>query len=116
VTQTATDLIKTVYFSFNERNIDAILVHMHPLVRWPNGWEGGYVHGHNEVRNYWTRQWKEINPIVTPLSIEQRSETIFEVAVHQLVSDMQGKQLFDGMVKHVFSIENGIILSMEIEH
>jgi len=26
-------------------------------VDWPNGMEGGRVHGHAEVRAYWTRQW-----------------------------------------------------------
>jgi hypothetical protein len=30
-------------------------------VHWPNGWEGGYVEGHDEVRDYLTRQWKELH-------------------------------------------------------
>lgn len=53
--QPVSDLIESVYTSFNERNIDAILAHMDTAVHWPNGWEGGFVHGHQEVRDYWTR-------------------------------------------------------------
>ena len=40
-------------------------------VDWPNGWEGGYVHGQDEVRAYWTRQWKAINPTVIPITIQE---------------------------------------------
>jgi hypothetical protein len=32
------------------------LSHMGTDVSWPNGWERGYVSGHEEVRAYWLRQ------------------------------------------------------------
>ncbi len=84
-------------------------------VCWPNGWEGGYVEGHDEVRNYWTRQWKEIDPKVKPIFFKEKEGGQIEVTVHQIAKDMQGKILFDGIVKHVYTIENGLIKSMEIE-
>ncbi|MGH9765311.1 MAG: nuclear transport factor 2 family protein, partial [Blastocatellia bacterium] len=55
------DLLSDVYNKFNARDIDAVLAALHPEVDWPNGWEGGRVHGHAEVRDYWTRQWKELD-------------------------------------------------------
>jgi hypothetical protein len=62
---------------------------MHADVLWPNGWEGGYVQGHKEVRDYWTRQWKELNPKVEPVSFKERQDGEIEVQV-QTVKDMNG--------------------------
>ncbi len=45
-----------LYQDFNDRNIDAVLALFHTHVKWPNGWEGGYVQGHDQVRAYWLRQ------------------------------------------------------------
>lgn len=84
-------------------------------VHWPNGWVGGYVKGHGEMRNYWIRQWKEINPTVRPISFTENENGTIEVEVHQVVKDFQGNILLDGLVKHVYTFENGLIKSMEIE-
>lgn len=108
-------LIKQAYAAFNARDIDAVLSLMHRDVHWPNGWEGGYVHGHEEVRAYWTRQWKAIDPEVQPVGFIERPTGEVEVEVHQLVKDLQGTVLVDGMVKHVYTLEQGKIKSMEIE-
>jgi hypothetical protein len=48
------ELLTRAYAAFNARNIDAVLAAMHPDVDWPNGWEGGRVRGHPQVRDYWT--------------------------------------------------------------
>ena len=57
------------YAAFNVRDIDAVLAVMHADVDWPNGMEGGRVHGHHGVRDYWTRQWGMIDPHVEPMRI-----------------------------------------------
>src|SRR5829696_900303 len=62
-------LLRRTYDAFNARDIDAALAVMHPDVDWPNAWEGGRVNGHDEVRDYWTRQWAEIHPTVEPTAI-----------------------------------------------
>ena len=108
-------LLKQAYAAFNARDIDAVLSLMHPDVHWPNGWEGGYVNGHEEVRDYWTRQWQAIDPEVTPVGFTERPNGELEVQVHQLVKDLQGTVLLDGMVKHVYTLEEGKIKSMGIE-
>ena len=47
---------------------------MHPDVVWANGMEGGHVHGRDEVRSYWKRQWAILNPHVEPVEISLNGE------------------------------------------
>jgi len=48
-------LLTDLYAAFNARDIDRCLAGMQPDVTWANGMDGGYVHGHEGVRDYWTR-------------------------------------------------------------
>lgn len=109
------DLIEKAYSAFNERDIDKTLSTMQPNVQWPNAWEGGYITGHNEVKEYWTRQWKEVNPNVVPIRFTERQNGSLEVEVHQHVKDMQGNSMFDGKVKHIYTFEDGLIKRMDVE-
>ena len=108
------DLLKVVYTAFNRREIDAILPKMHAEVEWPNGMEGGWVHGHEGVRAYWTRQWGMVDPHVEPVSVEAADDGRVIAHVHQVVRDLAGTVLLDRMVEHVYSISDGLILRMEI--
>jgi hypothetical protein len=108
-------LISKVYSAFNKRDLEGVLVYFHPDVHWPNGWEGGYVDGHNGVRDYWTRQWKELDPTVVPLSTKVLEDGRVEVEVQQTVKDVKGQLLADGKVRHLYTLENGLIKSMDIE-
>jgi hypothetical protein len=109
------DLIKKAYSGFNERNIDKALSTMHPDVQWPKAFEGGYVSGHNEIREYWTRQWKEINPKVEPVEINERQDGTLEITVHQIVKDLDGNLKFDGTVRHIYTLQDGLLRRMDIE-
>jgi hypothetical protein len=109
------DLFQKAYAAFNARDIDTALSTMHPDVQWPKAFEGGYVSGHDEIRKYWTRQWKEINPRVEPVGFNERQNGTFEIAVHQIVKDLQGKLMFDGIVKHIYTLEDGLLRRMDIE-
>lgn len=109
------ELLISAYREFNARHIDAVLALMHPDVVWPNGMEGGTVHGRDGVREYWTRQWAMLNPRVEPLSFERDDKGRTVVRVHQVVRDLSGKLLIDTTVRHVYSIRQGLIERMEIE-
>lgn len=109
------DLIKKAYTAFNERDIDRALSTMHPDIQWPKAFEGGYVSGHNEIREYWTRQWTEINPNVEPIEINERQNGNLEVEVLQKVKDLQGNSLFDGTVKHIYTLQDNLLRKMDIE-
>lgn len=109
------DVIKKAYTAFNERNIDNALSTMQPAVQWSKAWEGGYISGHNEIKEYWTRQWTEINPKVAPVDFDERENGSLEVKVHQNVKDLQGNLMFDGIVKHIYTFQDGLINTMDIE-
>jgi len=109
------DLIKKAYSGFNSRDIDKALSTFHPNVQWPKAFEGGYVNGHDEIRAYWTRQWTEINGIVEPIKITERDIQKYEVTVHQLVKDLQEKVLFDGVIRHIFTVQDDLLVRMDIE-
>lgn len=109
------DLIKKAYSAFNARDIDTALSTFHPDIQWPKAFEGGYVSGHDDIRAYWTRQWTEINPNVEPIGFNERQESTLEVTVHQIVKDLKGNLVFDGIVKHVYSIQDNLLRRMDIE-
>jgi ketosteroid isomerase-like protein len=113
--ESAKELLKKAYAYFNARNIDAILALMKPDVVWANGMDGGYVYGHDGVREYWTRQWEMIDPHVEPVSFEADDNESLVVNVYQVVHDLNKNLLVDQMVKHVYTIEDGFIKRMEIE-
>ena len=108
------DLLRSIYDSFNRRDADAVLAKMAPDVDWPNGMEGGRVHGREAVRQYWLGQWSQINPIVEPQSLHPDATGAIVVEVHQVIRDLAGGLLADKMVQHVYRFENGLIQSMEI--
>jgi ketosteroid isomerase-like protein len=108
------ELFTKTYAAFNARDMETVLAIMHPEVDWPNGWEGGRVHGHDEVRQYWTRQWRVIDPIVTPERFVKEEDGRISVHVHQVVRDLEGNLISDGMLEHIYRIEDGLIKSMEI--
>jgi ketosteroid isomerase-like protein len=106
--------LKETYRAFNARDIDAALSAMRPDVDWPNGMEGGTVHGHAGIREYWTRQWGIINPHVEPVGFSREESGRIVVAVHQVIRDLSGKILMDRTVEHKYAFEEGLIRSMEI--
>jgi ketosteroid isomerase-like protein len=108
------DLLKRVYERFNARDMETVLAAMDEEVIWANGMEGGYVHGRDEVRSYWTRQWAMIDPHVEPVAFAHSPEGEVVVEVHQVVRDLNGNLLADTVVGHVFRIENRLIKRFDI--
>jgi len=108
------ELLREIYALFNVRSLDLILERMDKDVDWPNGMEGGRVHGHEGIREYWTRQWKMIDPHVQPVGFatDEAGDTV--VTVHQVVRDLEGKVLVDQQVLHVYTFRDGLIQRMEI--
>src|SRR5262249_40552417 len=74
----------------------------------------GRVVGKKEIRAYWTRQWKEFDPHVTPIEVIDREEGKTDVRVHQLVKSLGGDVLSDSEVWHVYTVANGLIERMDL--
>jgi hypothetical protein len=108
------DLLRAAYAAFNARDIDAALALMTADVAWPRAFKGGFVRGPEEVRVYWTEQWREINPHVEPLAFHVEEGGRILVEVHQVVRDLTGTLLADERVGHRFTIEQGLIQGMEV--
>lgn len=110
----SSELIREAYRAFNARDLDAALATMQANVEWPNGMEGGTVHGHDGVREYWSRQWGMIDPHVDPVKLNADGSGRVVVSVHQVVRELNGKIILDRMVEHIYSFEENLIRSMEI--
>jgi hypothetical protein len=108
------ELLTAVYSAFNRRDVEAALALMRPNVDWPNGMEGGRVHGYDEVRAYWSRQWGMIDPHVEPVCIADNETGNTVVDVHQVVRDLSGNILKDQIVQHVYCFRDGLIERMDI--
>jgi hypothetical protein len=107
--------LSNAYDAFNQRDVDTLLAMMHPEVNWPNGMEGGIEHGREAVRSYWTRQWSMIDPHVEPVNFETMEDGKIDITVHQTVKDLTGNILIDENVHHIYTVEDGLIHSMEIK-
>ncbi len=92
------ELLTGTYRAFNARDIDTVLDVMHPEVSWPNGWEGGRLHGHQALRDYWMRQWSAIDPTVKPISFSINAAERIVVRVNQVVHDLQAIVISDEIV------------------
>jgi ketosteroid isomerase-like protein len=108
-------LLRRAYDAFNARDIDKALELMHPDVDWPNGMEGGRVHGRAAVRAYWERQFGLIDSRVTPEAFDELGDGRLSVTVHQVVRDVEGSVVSDSEVRHVYELRDGLIVRMDID-
>jgi len=107
-------LLRCAYEAFNARDIEGALTMMHVDVDWPNGMEGGRLHGHREVREYWRRQFDLIDSHVEPQQIEQRADGPVVVTVRQVVRDGVGSVVSENTVEHWYVISEGLIERMDV--
>ena len=107
-------LLSRAYEAFNARDIEAAIALMHPDVDWPNAMEGTRVHGHDGVRDYWTRQWAAIDPHVEPVEVAVEPDGRVAVLVDQVVRDLDGSIVAGGRVVHAYRLSGGLVTEMEI--
>jgi ketosteroid isomerase-like protein len=109
-----TELLEHLYDRFNARDMDAALATMHPDVVWANGLEGGFVYGHDGVRNYWTRQWATMDSRAEPTGFSTIEQGKVSIEVHLTARDLDGNLLFDTHARHIFQISDGLITRFDI--
>jgi ketosteroid isomerase-like protein len=115
------ELLKRLYDRFNARDIDGVPVALAEDVAWANGMDGGYVHGHEGLRDYWTRQWSMVDPHVEPVSFHRAEDGAIVAEVLQTVFDLEGNTLQgqthglkDKTVRHVFRLRDGKVTRFDI--
>jgi SnoaL-like domain len=107
--------LRSLYEAFNTREVDVCLAAMTPDVDWANGWEGGRVVGRDAVRDYWQRQWAEIDSTAEPTAVTERPDGTIEVAVHLVACDKEGNVVMDGEACHVYEFRGDLVSRMTIE-
>jgi ketosteroid isomerase-like protein len=107
-------LLRDVYAAFNARDVEAVLAVLHPDVDWPNAWEGGRVIGRDAVRDYWRRQFEQIDGRVEPRAFDDAGDGRIAVTVHQVVRALDGSLLADREVTHVYSWRDGLVVRMDV--
>jgi cation diffusion facilitator family transporter len=108
-------MLRDLYAAFNARDIDAVLARLAPDVDWPNGMEGGRVHGRDAVREYWERQFAMIDSHVEPVEMHDRDDGSVAVDVHQVVRSPAGELLSDSRVTHTYVFRDGLVSRMDID-
>jgi hypothetical protein len=108
------EFLQNLYDAFNKREIETIISKMRPNVKWANGLEGGFVYGRDAVREYWTDQFKSIQPELETLKFETDEKNRNVVTVHQIIKDLQGNVLAAATVHQIFTIGDGLISVYEI--
>ena len=109
------ELLRSLYRAFNARDIDACLAAMTADVDWANGWEGGRVVGRDAVRDYWQRQWAEVDSTAEPTAVTERPDGTTEVAVHLVGRDSEGRVVYDDDALHVYAFRGDLVERMTIE-
>ncbi|HEY0050269.1 MAG TPA: nuclear transport factor 2 family protein, partial [Pyrinomonadaceae bacterium] len=108
------EFLQNSYDAFNKREIETLISQMRPDVKWANGLEGGFVYGRDQAREYWTNQFRDIQPERETLKFETDENKRNIVTVHQIIIDLQGNVLAEATVHQIFTIEDELISLYEI--
>ena len=117
------EILRRIYDRFNARDIDGVLAMLADDVAWANGMDGGHVHGHAAVREYWTRQWSMIDSHVEPVGFRRQADGSLLAEVRQSIRDLKGRPLQgrqthglkDKTIGHVFRLKDGKVAGFDIQ-
>jgi hypothetical protein len=107
------EMLLAAYAAYNRRDSDALLALVSEDVNWPDGSAGR--HGKAEVRAYWTRQWAVTRTHDEPVRITDLLLDRSIVRISQVVRTLDGTTISEGSFDHVYRIEGGLIVRMDIQ-
>lgn len=114
--------LERLYDRFNARDIDGVLTALTDDVAWANGMDGGHVHGHAAIREYWTRQWAMVSPHVEPLGFARTADGAIVAQVRQSIRDLEGNPLEgqthglkDKTLGHAFRFRDGKVARFDLQ-
>ncbi|MET8244635.1 nuclear transport factor 2 family protein [Streptomyces sp. NPDC005202] len=109
-------LLRRMYEVFSTDERDAFIPRcLAPDVDWPNVLDGVRLHGHEEVRAYWARQFTAGHPLVRleGLRLDGDGEGVV-ATVRQGMRDAEGDH-WAGTVEHVYRFgEDGRVARMDV--
>jgi hypothetical protein len=102
--------LRALYAAFNAHEIDTVIAALSEDVDWPNAWEGGRLRGRQAVRDYWTRQWAEIDSRADPTSFTSLPDGRIAVDV-----ELTARGLEQTRARHVYELRDGLVTRMGVE-
>jgi limonene-1,2-epoxide hydrolase len=109
-------LLRRMYEVFSTDERDAFVPHcLAPDVDWPNVLDGVRLHGRDEVRAYWARQFAAGHPLVRleGLRLDADGEAVV-ATVRQGMRDSAGEH-WAGTVEHVYRFGgDGLVRRMDV--
>ncbi|MCX5060752.1 MULTISPECIES: nuclear transport factor 2 family protein [unclassified Streptomyces] len=111
-------LLRRMYevFSTDERDT-FVLRCLAPDVDWPNVLDGVRLHGREEVRAYWTRQFAAGHPLVRLEGVRLDGDGVGVVATVRtgMWEDASGDRWAEGTVEHVYRFGgDGLVTRMDV--
>ncbi|MGD1899805.1 MAG: nuclear transport factor 2 family protein [Phormidesmis sp.] len=108
------DFIFQAYTAFNRQDIKALLAFISDGVSWPDDDDDHRLHGKDAVRAYWLKKWETTRPYDKPVAISALSEEVSVVRIEQLVYDLDGAVISEGIFEHTFEIKDRLIVRMDL--
>jgi len=108
-------LLTRLYEAFNRQDIEAVLLALHPEVDWPDTLEGRRRHGRDDVRDYWTGQFRVIRSEVSPVTFETLADGTVVVTAVATVRGVDGQLWSDSKMRHLYRFDGDLIIRMDIE-
>ena len=105
--------LRRLYELHGARDVEGALAMFTDDVEWPDVAGGRTLHGKDEVRAYWTKQFAEIDPHVEPTAIEVDGDAA-AVTVHQVVRALDGTLLREATVTHTYSFHGDLVRRMAV--
>ncbi|GAA3813881.1 hypothetical protein GCM10022403_054390 [Streptomyces coacervatus] len=110
-------VLRRMYEAFSTDERDAfVLPCLAPDVDWPNVLDGVRLHGREEVRAYWARQFAAGHPLVRleGLRLDGDGEGVV-VTVRPGLRDASGDRWAEGTVEHVYRFGgDGLVTRMDV--
>lgn len=108
------NLLRKSYAAFNARDIATALLALGPDVEWPDQLAGATIQGPEAVAAYWKRQWNTLDPTFVLKHFELDRNGHVVITLLQTVRGLDGVTISQGLVRHVYEFENGLVRRMRI--
>jgi hypothetical protein len=107
--------LRRLYDAFNRKDLDTVLSAASPDVDWPNLLIRRRVTGTGDIREFWDRQFRAIDPQLEVLAVSEGDNGTVVARVHQVVTFVSdGAVIEDVVVDHIFTFgDDGRVVAVD---
>ena len=107
-------LLRECYAAFNARDLSGTMKALGPKVEWQDQLEGVTLRGPKAVGAYWERQWALMNPYFELKHVEVHADDRVVLTLVQTVHGKDGNPIMQGLVRHVYDFQAGLVRRMTV--